>query len=221
MTAFKGLIFDLDGVIANTADLHFLAWQKIAQAIGGQLSRLQYKKLKGVSRMESLDLILLWNGIGLTPAHKEVLAQKKNQLYLRMIADLKPSDTLPGVLPFIRSARALNLRIALGSASQNAEAVLQALDMTKYFDVIVDGTQTGQSKPSPEVFLHGAQRLALPTTELVVFEDGIRGVEAARAGEFAAVGVGDRDDFPTAHLVIPNFLKQHPEPLLAQLSHLR
>lgn len=218
MTDYKGLIFDLDGVIADTAQFHFTAWQKLAHAIGGQLTLSQYKKLKGVSRMESLDLILLWNSIGLIPEHKHILAKRKNQLYLHLISDLQPSDTLPGVVPFIHEAKEKGFQIALGSGSENARPVLEALDIISLFDVIIDGTQTSRSKPDPQVFAMGAEQMELHPSEIIVFEDGIRGIEAARAGGFTAVGVGAEDDFPSAHLVIPGLKDQHIAALIARLA---
>jgi len=218
MTKYKGLIFDLDGVIANTAQYHFQAWQKLAHAIGGHLSPSQYKKLKGVSRMESLDLILLWNSIGLNPEHKNILAKRKNQLYQHLISDLQPSDTLPGVVPFIQEAKAMGFQIGLGSASTNAKTVLEALELTSLFDVMVDGTQTDLSKPDPQVFTKGAEQMELHPQEIIVFEDGIRGIEAALAGGFTAVGVGAEEDLPKAHLVIPGWRDQDLMELIAQLG---
>ncbi len=220
MTNYKGLIFDLDGVIANTAQYHFQAWQKLALTLGGQLTPIQYKKLKGVSRMESLDLILLWNSIGLIPEHKEILAKRKNQWYQQMISELQPSDAMPGVISFIQEAQSKGFKIALGSSSTNARAVLEALDLTSLFDVIVDGTQTQRSKPDPQVFTKGAEQMELHPGEIIVFEDGIRGIEAAVAGGFTAVGVGAEEDFPTAHLVIPGWVDQDPEELMAQLRQI-
>ena len=213
----KGLIFDLDGVIADTDRLHFLTWQKLIHGIGGQLNETQYKKLKGVSRMETMDLILLWNSIGLIPEHKEILAKRKNQWYQQMIADLQPSDALPGAIPFLRRAKTNGYKIALGSASENARFVLEALDIISLFDVIIDGTQTNRSKPDPQVFNMGAEQLNLHPREIIVFEDGIRGIEAALAGGFAAVGIGAEDDFPNAHLVIPGWVDQDLEELMAQM----
>lgn len=218
MADYKGLIFDLDGVIANTAQYHFQAWQKLAVALGGQLTPVQYKKLKGVSRMESLELILLWNSIGLIPEHKEILAKRKNQWYLQLISHLQPSDALPGVNSFIQEARSKGFQIALGSASQNAMAVLEALELTHLFDVIVDGNHTDRSKPDPQVFTKGAEQMELDPREIIVFEDGIRGIEAALSGGFIAVGVGVEGDFPMAHHVIPGWMDQNLEELIAHLA---
>ena len=184
MAEIKGLIFDLDGVIVDTAQFHFLAWQKLARAIGADLSLQQNKKLKGVGRMESLDKILLWNSIGLSEEQKETLAAKKNQWYREMISSLSPKDALPGAREFIEQVKAKKFKIALGSASKNARPVLDALKMTSLFDVIIDGTQTTKSKPDPQVFTMGALELKLAPESIVVFEDAIRGVEAARAVGF-------------------------------------
>ncbi|NBB88978.1 MAG: beta-phosphoglucomutase [Bacteroidetes bacterium] len=204
MVEIKGLIFDLDGVIVETSQFHFLAWQKLARSIGGDLSPQQNKKLKGVGRMESLDKILLWNSIGLTENQKETLASKKNQWYQEMISSLSPKDALPGARTFVEQAKAKKFQIALGSSSKNARPVLEALEMTSLFDVIIDGTQTTKTKPDPQVFTMGARKLKLTPDSIIVFEDAIRGVEASRSGGFWAVGVGDKRDFPMAHHVIPN-----------------
>lgn len=218
MKDIKGLIFDLDGVIVDTAKYHFLAWQKLARAIGGSLSEQQNKKLKGVSRMESLDKILLWNSIGLNEDQKQTLAARKNSWYQQMISDLTPEDALPGALEFIRVAKEQGYGIALGSSSKNAMTVLKALKAVSLFDAIIDGTQTTRFKPDPQVFQMGAEALDLAPSQIIVFEDAAMGVRAAISSGFYAVGIGAARDLPSAHFVIPGLEGQRTDLLVERLE---
>lgn len=190
----------------------------MAQAIGADLTLEQNKRLKGVSRMESLDQILLWNGIGLTDAHKEILAGKKNAWYLEMIRDLSSAEALPGAIDFIHSVRSEGYRTALGSASKNAATVLQALGIADLFDVMIDGTKTTRSKPDPQVFELGAEGLELPPRQIIVFEDAAKGVEAALKGGFWTIGIGEAEELEKAHHVIPGLEGYTMDHLTEELS---
>ena len=201
----KGCIFDLDGVIVDTARYHFQAWRRLANELGFDFTEAENEKLKGVSRVESLKLILSWGGVEKSPEEQVELAARKNDWYLELISNMTPDEILPGVKEFLEELKSRNIKIALGSASKNAPAILDRVGLTDYFDAIIDGTKTTRSKPDPQVFLLGAEALGLHPAETVVFEDAEKGIEAALNGGFLAVGVGDPATLGSAHLVIPGF----------------
>jgi beta-phosphoglucomutase len=201
----KACIFDLDGVIVDTAKYHYLAWRRLANELGLDFSAQDNEQLKGVSRMESLDIILAWGGVSIPEREKIELAEKKNAWYKSYIADMDASEILPGVLDFLHQLEEANIRIALGSASKNAEEVLSSLGIRDRFEVVVDGHQTTRSKPDPEVFLLAAQKMQLQPSSCIVFEDAAVGVEAALAGGFYTIGVGQAEVLGAAHQVIPDF----------------
>jgi beta-phosphoglucomutase len=206
MNSIKACIFDLDGVICDTAKYHFKAWRRLANELGIDFTEEENEKLKGVSRIESLNLILRWGG---KESHddeeKNILANQKNEWYLEFVQKMTPEDALPGVKRFLDGLKAKGVKIGLGSASKNAVPILDLLNLTAYFDVIIDGTKTTLSKPDPQVFLMGAEALGLSPKECIVFEDAEKGVEAALRGDFYTVGVGKSDILDAAHIVIPNF----------------
>jgi beta-phosphoglucomutase len=214
MNKIKACIFDLDGVIVDTAKYHFKAWKKLANELGFDFSEDDNEKLKGVSRMESLDLILDWGGKEVSDEEKLVLADKKNEWYLEYIQYMSPEEVLPGVVKFMDSLKKKHVKIVLGSASKNSVLILDQVKLTHYFD----GTKTTRSKPDPEVFLMGA--LASDTTpkHCIVFEDAAKGVDAALAGGFHAVGVGNPDVLDHAHIIIPSFEYIDYEEILEALS---
>ncbi|HHS95094.1 MAG TPA: beta-phosphoglucomutase [Phaeodactylibacter sp.] len=198
-------IFDLDGVIVDTAKYHFLAWRNLAKGFGYDLTEEQNEKLKGVSRIDSLDLILSWAGIEKSGEEKKLLAAKKNDEYLLLIKNITHRDLLPGVHEFLRQLISLGVKTGLGSASKNAKVILEQLGVSNLFDVIVDGNMTTKGKPNPEVFIMGAAMCLVPPNRTVVFEDAAKGVEAAKAGGMYAVGVGNESDLGEADLVIEGF----------------
>jgi len=200
----KGLIFDLDGVIVDTAKYHFQAWQRLAHSLGGELTEKQNEQLKGVSRMESLDQILKWNRIQITEEQKLKLAERKNAWYQDLIRGLNPSEALEGAIVFLDDVIDKGYKIALGSASKNAPAILEGLKITQKFDAIIDGNKTTKSKPDPQVFQLGAKALELSPEEMIVFEDAQKGIEAAKKGGFHAVGVGHEDQLGEADCIIPS-----------------
>ncbi|HQJ37687.1 MAG TPA: beta-phosphoglucomutase [Bacillota bacterium] len=205
MGTIKGCIFDLDGVIVNTARYHYLAWKKLANELGFDFSEKYNESLKGVSRMESLEILLKAGGLSFDDETKLALAAKKNQWYVDYINAMEEDEVLPGAKEFIERLKAAGLKIALGSASKNALTILNRLRLADYFDVIIDGTKISRAKPDPEIFLLAAQELELPPTDCVVFEDAKAGVEAAKKAGMKCVGVGISSELYEVDAVIPGF----------------
>lgn len=186
----RGFLFDLDGVLIDTAQYHFLAWQRMAAELGIHFGEAENEQLKGVSRAESLNRILAWGGKTLSDAEKQHWMTLKNDWYLELVRGMPADDYLPGAHEFLRASRAAGIKVALGSASKNAPLILERLGWIPLFDALVDGNVVTASKPDPEVFLEGARRLGLKPEECVVFEDSEAGVEAARRGGMKVVGIG-------------------------------
>ena len=186
----RGFLFDLDGVLVDTAQYHFLAWQRMAAELGIHFGEAENEQLKGVSRAESLNRILALGGKTLTDAEKQHWMALKNDGYLELVRGMPADDYLPGAHEFLRASRAAGIKVALGSASKNAPLILERLGWIPLFDALVDGNVVTASKPDPEVFLEGARRLGLKPEECVVFEDSEAGVEAARRGGMKVVGIG-------------------------------
>ncbi|HQW11833.1 MAG TPA: beta-phosphoglucomutase [Saprospiraceae bacterium] len=199
-----GFIFDLDGVIVDTAILHYQAWRRLANSLGFDFTHDQNEELKGVSRIESLKIILNWGGVSMSENEMLVLASRKNEWYIDLIEHLSPSDALPGAIDFVEKCSSLGIMIGLGSASKNARAVLDRLDITSLFDVIIDGNAVQKSKPNPEVFLKGSVGLGVEPSHCAVFEDALVGIQAALAGGMTAVGIGDLINLREANIVYPN-----------------
>lgn len=202
MAAIKGLIFDLDGVIVDTAKYHFMAWRQMANELGIDFTEEQNEHLKGVSRKESLELILKWGGLTLPEADFYRYMNLKNELYLVYINTMRPDEVLPGASEFLREAKEKGFKIALGSASKNARLLLDKLNLTRLFDAIIDGNVVSASKPNPEVFLRGADALRLNPDECLVFEDALAGIEAAHNGGMKVIGIGDAATLASADAVI-------------------
>ena len=215
----KACLFDLDGVIVDTAQFHFIAWRRLANELGFDFSAKDNEKLKGVGRMESLDLILSWGGIELSQEEKETWAAKKNEWYRAYLKDMSPDDILEGFMPFLEDLEQKNIRIGLGSASKNARTVMEQIQLLDRFEVIIDGTKTTRSKPDPQVFQLGAEALGFQPAECIVFEDAASGIEAALNGGFQAVGVGEPENLSKAHLVIPNFIGRTFEDIVQALHN--
>ncbi len=201
-TAF---LFDLDGVLVDTAVFHYQAWRRMTRELGFDIDAAFNETLKGISRMDSLERILAHGQVTLTQKEKEDYATRKNEWYLELVNQMTPADILPGVENFLRAARAENIRIALGSASKNAPVILEKTGILPYFDAVIDGNQVSRSKPDPEVFLKGAQAVGLPASSCVVFEDAFAGIEAAKAAHMYAVGIGSAEVLHNADVVIPDF----------------
>lgn len=202
MTSIKACLFDLDGVIVDTAKYHYLAWKRLAEELGFEFTEKDNERLKGVSRMASLDILLSVGGIELDDATKLTLAERKNNWYFDMISKMDASEILPGALEFLQDCRNNGLKVALGSASKNAMTILNNTGLTPYFDAIIDGTRTTSAKPDPEVFTLGASELGVPAEQCVVFEDAEAGVEAATRAGMRSVGIGSPSTLGKANLVV-------------------
>lgn len=198
----KAVIFDLDGVIVDTAHYHYLAWKRLAKELGFDLTLEQNELLKGVSRMRSLEIILDLGGIKLSEAEKERIANKKNGWFVEYVNEMKPEEIFPGVKELLKSIRSKGLKMGLASSSKNAHAVINLLNIENEFDAIVDGTMIIHSKPDPEIFLLAASKLGVVPAECVVFEDAEAGVEAALAAGMKCVGVGSPEQLGKANLVV-------------------
>lgn len=198
----KASLFDLDGVIVDTAKYHFIAWRDLAAKLGFVFTEEDNERLKGVSRMASLDILLEVGGKSYDDATKQALATEKNENYLKYINKMTPDEVLPGAEKFLKELKAAGYKIALGSASKNAMTILNRLNLTSLFDAIIDGNMVSAAKPDPEVFLKGAAALGVKPEECVVFEDAEAGVEAALAGGMKCVGIGSPSNLGKANLVI-------------------
>ncbi|MEA5256926.1 beta-phosphoglucomutase [Arcicella aquatica] len=205
MTKIKACLFDLDGVIVDTAVYHFQAWRRLANELGFDFTEHQNEQLKGISRMESLELILKWGNVTLTEAEKLAWATRKNDWYLDLVKLMTPKEVLPGVEKFLTDLREAGIKIALGSASKNSKLILERINMLDYFDAIIDGNNITKGKPDPQVFLMGAEATGSLPSECVVFEDAVAGIQAAKAGGMKAIGVGAADILTEADFVIAGF----------------
>ena len=198
----KACIFDLDGVIVDTAHYHFMAWKRLANELGVELTEKENERLKGVSRMQSLDIILELGSIRRSEVEKELLAAKKNIWFVEYINTMKPSEIFPGVKELIGKMRSHGKKVALASSSKNAKAVIDLLDIASLFDEMVDGTMIVHTKPDPEIFLLAASRLKINPTDCLVFEDAEAGVEAAIRAGMKCVGVGSPEQLGKANLIV-------------------
>ena len=213
MSIIKACIFDLDGVIVDTAVYHYKAWKRLANELGFDLTVDENEKMKGVSRMRSLELMLQWGGITKTPEEQEALAAKKNAWYVEMISHMTPDEILPGAKEFVIACREAGLKTALGSASKNSGTILDKVGITGLFDAIIDGNKVSKPKPDPEVFLAAAGELNIAPACCVVFEDAIAGVEAAKNGGMKVVGIGSPEVLGEADLVVSGLNEMNLEKL--------
>jgi len=200
----RAVLFDLDGVLVDTAIYHFQAWRRLAAELGYSFSIVDNEQLKGVSRVESLELILNWAGLEKSEIEKAVLLTKKNQWYLELIEQLSPEHLLEGSLDLLKKLREKGIRIALGSASKNALGILEKTGIVDYFDALIDGNAVQLSKPNPEVFLKGAAVLGIEPACCLVLEDAQAGIDAARAAGMQVIGVGQAEHLNGADLVVPD-----------------
>jgi len=198
----KGCIFDLDGVIVDTAKYHYLAWKRLANNLGYDFTQEHNELFKGVSRMKCMDIMCELFNLTLSDDEKFVLSETKNSWYREYISQLDKNEILPGAEVFLQQLKINNIKIALGSASKNAMIILNQLDLTKYFDSIIDGTKVRNAKPNPEVFLLGVEELGLNPKNCVVFEDAVAGIEAAHSAGMKAVGVGESNNLNKCDLQI-------------------
>ncbi|MFN3136479.1 MAG: beta-phosphoglucomutase [Allomuricauda sp.] len=189
----KGFIFDLDGVITDTAELHYEAWKHLSDDMDWEFNRELNEKLRGISRLDSIKVIMDHNHVTLDDATVEELATKKNDIYVASLDHMTPDDYLPGARELLTHLRSEGFKVALGSASKNAIKVLKQLNATHFFDVIGDGNSVSKSKPEPDIFLYAAEKLGLPPENCIVFEDAKKGIDAAKAGKFHSVGIGPEE----------------------------
>lgn len=188
---FDAVIFDLDGVICYTDEYHYRAWKTMADGIGVPFDRTINNRLRGVSRMASLDIILEKSACAFSPAEKEALADQKNEMYKALLAEMSPKDLPASVKGTLDALRGKGYHIAIGSSSKNTPFILQQIGLNGYFDAVSDGNNISRSKPDPEVFLKAAQMLHVPPERCLVVEDAVSGVQAAHSGGMKAACVGD------------------------------
>lgn len=200
-------IFDLDGVLVDTARFHYEAWAAIARELGFAFTAAQGEATKGVSRMASLEIVLRAGGLEkrFTTAEKEQLAARKNALYLQLVSGMTPADVLPGVRSFLEDVGRHGVSRVLGSASKNAGVILDRCDLRRMFEAVVDGTTVTRAKPDPEVFLQGAARAGVDASSCVVFEDAAAGIEAATRAGMRSVGVGGSPALSGATMPLRSF----------------
>ncbi|GHU89816.1 beta-phosphoglucomutase [Clostridia bacterium] len=194
MRIYKGVIFDLDGVICHTDKYHYQAWKALADRLGVAFDEVKNNRLRGVSRMESLAIVLEDYGKPLTDAEKTALASEKNAQYVRLLQDMTPADLPDEVSGTLKTLKNAELKLAIGSSSRNARLILERIGLGTFFDAISDGNNITRSKPDPEVFLKAAGFIGLTPSDCLVVEDAKAGIEAAAAGGFDSAGIGDARD---------------------------
>ena len=205
-----GVIFDLDGVIVDTAKYHFLAWKKLADDLGFEFTETHNELLKGVSRVRSLEILLGIGNINLSEAKKQEILISKNNDYLSYITKMGADEILPGAEKLLNNLDSLGIKYVLGSASKNAPLILKQVGLFNRFKAIVDGNNVSKAKPNPEVFLIGAKKLNLSPKKCIVFEDAIAGIEAANAANMISIGIGNKDTLSEANYNF-NSLTEIPE----------
>lgn len=217
----KGFIFDLDGVIVDTAKYHYLAWKKLANSIGLDFSEEQNEQLKGVSRVHSLEKIIEWGNRNLSEKEFLDLMNKKNEDYLSYISTMDESEILtnvPQVLSFLIENKQ---PIALGSASKNARAILERVNLLDTFNAIVDGNDVSKTKPNPEVFLNAANVLQVKPEKCIVFEDAVAGIQAANNANMISIGIGEKEVLKEADYVFKDFTEISSEFLSSLINEER
>lgn len=217
MREIKTCIFDMDGVICDTAKYHFYAWKKLGDRLGIVFTEQDNERLKGVSRMESLKILLSLSDETYTEEEKLSFAEEKNKNYVDYISAMDKNEILPGVLEVLEYCRKEGIKTALGSVSKNAGIILDRLKLWPYFDAVIDGTKVVRAKPDPEVFLKGADETGAEPSCCVVFEDAYTGIEAARAAGMLAVGIGSKQALPNADFVIRGFEEMSAEQLINKI----
>ena len=201
----KAFIFDLDGVIVDTAKYHFLAWKKIATELGIEFTEEHNELLKGVSRLRSLDIILELGNKKASQEDKNKWLTQKNEDYLSQLVDMDSSEILPGVFKVLQFLKEKNQPIALGSASKNARPILEKTGILSYFDAVVDGNDVTNAKPDPEVFLIAAELLKVKPEDAIVFEDSVAGIQAANIAMMTSIGIGNETILHEAKYVFRDF----------------
>ncbi len=211
MATCRAVLFDLDGVLADTAALHFRAWRRLAADLGVTLAPEVNERLKGVARMAALEIVLAETGRRFSEAEKAELAARKNACYRALIRDLGPHDLLPGARAALAACRARGLAIALASASRNAPLLLERLGIASFFDFVADAGAVCHAKPAPDIFLAAAKGLGVPPECAIGIDDAVAGVAAIRAAGMRAIGVGDPAVLAAADIVIPSLAAFDPD----------
>ena len=201
----KGFIFDLDGVIVDTAKYHYFAWKKLAESIGISFTEEDNEHLKGVSRIKSLETILEWGSLTLSDEKFQELITQKNEDYLHFVNKMTEAEILPEVPRVLQFLKKQKQPMALGSASKNAQYILKKVGLFSSFQAIVDGTEVTQAKPDPEVFLKAAERLQIAPKDCIVFEDALAGIQAANTAGMLSIGIGDASILKEAVYVFKDF----------------
>ena len=195
-------IFDLDGVIVDTARYHFLAWKRLTDQLGINFTEADNERLKGVSRIASLEIILEIGNVKADENQKHEYATRKNQWYVDYISKMTPDEILPGSIAFIKELRNAGIRVAIGSASKNTPMILERVGISDLFDAVADGNIVKKAKPDPEVFLKAAELVDVKPERCVVFEDAVAGVQAAISAGMVCIGIGSPEILNKAHFVI-------------------
>ena len=216
----KGFIFDLDGVIVDTAKYHYLAWKHLADQLGITFTHEDNERFKGVSRRRCLEMLLEMGGISVTRQQFDAWLQEKNEDYLKYISRMDASEILPDVTRVLDHLKERKIPMALGSASKNAVPILKKVGLMDYFETVVDGTQVARAKPDPEVFLIAASRLGLPPSDCVVVEDALAGIEAANTAGMYSLGIGDPEVLLGADRVFGDFT-EIPDDFIESLLELK
>jgi beta-phosphoglucomutase len=201
----KGIIFDLDGVIVDTAKYHYLAWKKLANQLGFEFTKEQNELFKGVSRKRCLDILLEMGNLSATQKQKDVWMIEKNNDYLEYIEKMDDSEILPDVPKILTLLKENAIPIALGSASKNALPILEKVGLVHFFDVIVDGNNVTKAKPDPEVFLMAAKKMNIQPKDCIVFEDAVAGIDAANAANMISIGIGEKEVLSKAQFIFKDF----------------
>lgn len=214
--SIKAFIFDLDGVLTDTAEYHYRAWKRLADELGIPFSRDDNEKLRGIPRRASLLKIL--NGRLYPEIQLLEMMERKNNYYMEFIREISSRDVLPGAREILMQIREAGLKSALGSASRNAPEVIERLGIADLLDAVSDGNSVEHQKPAPDLFLHAANQLGLLPEECIVVEDAAAGIQAARAGGFRSVGLGPRERIGEADVVYPSLEKVGLQDLITALA---
>ena len=214
-------IFDLDGVIVDTARYHFMAWKRLTDELGIPFTEEDNERLKGVSRMASLDIILEIGHRNIDEKLKQEYATRKNNWYIEYISKMTPDEILPGSLDFIKELRKANIRVAIGSASKNTPLILKRVGILELFDAVADGNIVSKAKPDPDVFIKAAEMVNVKPGRCVVFEDAVAGVQAALNAGMMCIGVGSPKILTKAHYVVSGLKEMNIERLITIEKNVR
>lgn len=201
---YTTFLFDLDGVLVDTAKYHYLAWKRLADELGIPFDEARNEAFKGVSRLRCMELMNEWGGLGLSPEEQNDYANRKNAWYVESLADLDASELLPGTVDTLDKAEAAGVKCAICSASKNTPMIIKQLGITERFRTVIDGNRTAKAKPDPEVFLLAAKELGAANSECVIFEDSEAGALAGKNEGIFVVGIGLPENIPSANIHIPS-----------------